>query len=222
MYDVGAMNGCSASRFLKDDWRVYSFEPNPEQRHIAETRLKQHKLDGSWTIYPYALGNKADTKEFYLSDESKGISSLVPFHKSHKMKYRVNVKRLDTVMNENNMPNPVFLKIDTEGWDYYVLQGYPFNKKPLPRFIVCEFEDAKTKELGYTWKDSANYLQKQGYHVIVSEWYPIVRYGIKHNWRCFKKMPCEMDDQNAWGNFIAFNHLEDMNKFIEFHKITLK
>ena len=57
--------------------------------------------------------------------------------------------------------------------------------------------------LGYDFHDLATYLQDQGYELIVSEWFPMVEYGMKHKWRQFENYPCELKDQKAWGNIIA-------------------
>jgi hypothetical protein len=69
--------------------------------------------------------------------------------------------------------------------------------------ILCEFDDSKTVPLGYTFHDLANYLIKQGYKLLVSEWYPIKKYGGPHDWRCFSPYPCELEDPKAWGNIMA-------------------
>jgi hypothetical protein len=73
-----------------------------------------------------------------------------------------------------------------------------------PDIIECEFEDAKTKLLGHSWKDICEYLTGKGYFVYVSEWHPIARYGTRHDFLGIKKYPCELEDENAWGNLLAF------------------
>ena len=59
----------------------------------------------------------------------------------------------------------------------------------------------------------ADYLHNLGYKIIVSEWYPIVRYGTTHKWRGLKEYPCKLDDKNAWGNFICFQSEELLEEF---------
>ena len=121
-------------------------------------------------------------------------------------------------MKSKNIKHVNFLKIDTEGHDYFVLQSYPWNLDK-PDVIECEFEDLKTVvKLNYNWKDMAEYLVKLGYKIIVSEWYPIVRYGTTHKWRGFKNYPCELDDKNAWGNFICFQDQALLEDFKEKNK----
>ena len=70
------------------------------------------------------------------------------------------------------------MKIDVEGFERNVLDGYDWAVRP--DLIVLEFEDSKTVPLGYSWKDLADGLIDRGYQVLVSEWFPIERYGGSH------------------------------------------
>jgi hypothetical protein len=106
-----------------------------------------------------------------------------------------------------------FIKVDTEGNDLNVLNGCTLEQLS-PKVVLCEFEDKKTKKIGYTYKDLGNYLLDHGYDVFMSEWYPIERYGIEHSWRCIKRYPCETEDTSSWGNFIAVND-EYTDSFID-------
>ena len=97
--------------------------------------------------------------KFYLSDVSVGISSLTSFHESHQeASFTVETIRLDNYMKSKDVNHINFLKIDTEGHDFFVLKGYPWDLDK-PDVIECEFEDLKTKDnLNYTWVDMAEYL----------------------------------------------------------------
>jgi hypothetical protein len=97
------------------------------------------------------------------------------------------------------------LKVDTEGFDLAVLEGFPWDRD-LPDVVICEFEDRKTKPLGYTTSDLADFLVERGYQVWMSEWHPVVRYGIQHEWHRLALYPCEPSTSEAWGNFVAFRH----------------
>lgn len=194
-----------------------AFEPNPQQRMRLDRILATHprlKL----RIEKSAVGEKeAVDQTYYLSPVSIGISSLTPFHESHapSTSFTVDVVRLDKYMHKHNITKVNFLKIDTEGHDYFVLRSFPWDVC-LPDVVECEFENKKTKKLlGYEWRDMATYLVERGYTVIVSEWFPIVRYGISHRWRCVKKFPCDLtDDDTAWGNLIAFQNTDLAQAFI--------
>ena len=214
MFDVGAFDGHTCIPFVLKNWKVFAFEPNPERYRFIEHFMKKHP-EKDFTLIKKAVNEENDNQlTFYLSNVSKGISSLTNFHKSHyEASFKVETIRLDTFMNDNNVNKIDFLKIDTEGHDYFVLQSYDWDKQ-CPDIIECEFEDLKSvKKLNYNWKDMAEFLYQKKYHVIVSEWFPIERYGITHKFRKFHNYPCELEDVNAWGNFICFKKTKDFNIF---------
>ena len=108
---------------------------------------------------------------------------------------------------EHGVETVDFLKIDVEGFERHVLDGYDWLIKP--EVIVLEFEDSKTVPLGYTWRDLADTLVARDYQVLVSEWFPGQRYGGSHRWRRFARYPTELEDPSAWGNLIAARSLSD-------------
>jgi len=201
MIDVGAHFGGSAEWFANQGWKIFAFEPDSENRQILESRFQDFD---QVQIDQRAVSDRTENGvPFYVSEESTGISGLSPFSAGHKEVGAVAVTSLSDVCQEQGIDHVDFLKIDTEGYDLMVLKGFPWNKMK-PRVIECEFEDRKTVSLGYTFHDLARFLVDKGYTVLVSEWYPIVRYGIQHDWRCIMPYPCELHDANAWGNLIAF------------------
>ncbi len=202
MIDVGAHFGGSLSPFAHNGWRVFAFEPDSKNREILKKAF-----DGfsNVVIDSRAVSNLIQEKAIlFRSKESTGISGLSSFHPSHEPEEEVNVTTLEYFFDEKGILDQVidFLKIDTEGFDLLILQGIPWSKIS-PRLILCEFEDLKTVPLGYTFHDLANYLVKQGYKIIVSEWHPIKNYGGPHDWRRFAQYPCELEDPRAWGNILA-------------------
>jgi len=211
MIDVGAHHGGSLAPFAKSGWRVFAFEPDLENREELTRKFGSYPLV---QIDPRAVSNQPASKvTFYVSDQSSGISSLKPFHKSHHEALKVDVITLAGFLAEQQLLEEKidFLKIDTEGYDYFVLQGFPWDQVS-PGLILCEFENAKTEPLGYSTTDLAEYLRAKAYNLIISEWYPILVYGSPHRWRRFALYPCELLDPEAWGNIIAARDPEIFNK----------
>lgn len=216
MIDVGAHYGSALGKFADNGWKVFAFEPDKNNRKILTDNYATYP---NVTIDPRGCSDKEEENvPFFTSDESTGISGLSSFVDSHLETDKVDIITLSKYIEENKIQNVDFLKIDTEGFDYFVLKGFPFEKIK-PKMIVCEFEDKKTIPLGYTYQDLGKFLKKLGYEVVISEWYPIQRYGISHNWNCFKVFPESLDDKNAWGNFVACEQslFKELNK--EFKKL---
>jgi FkbM family methyltransferase len=199
MVDVGAHVGHSLLPFTERGWRVHAFEPDPANRALLALNVAD--FDGV-TIDPRAVSDAPGRLMLYGSSESTGISSLTPFTPSHEPIDDVEVTTLADYMEATGLSSVAFLKIDVEGWERNVLNGYPWDRG-APDAVLLEFEDRKTEQLGYFWTDLADLLVTKGYAVLVSEWYPIVAYGTQHRWRAFRRYPSDLSDPNAWGNLIA-------------------
>lgn len=208
MIDVGAHHGSALKPFAERGWSIYAFEPDEENRTVLEERFGSAE---NVSIDRRAVADQASTAAtFYSSEVSTGIRGLRAFHESHFEAASVAVTTLSDVTAAENIQRVDFLKIDVEGYDLAVLKGFPWERLQ-PLVVICEFEDAKTKPLGHDWQNIADYLIEQGYSVFVSEWYPIVRYGIRHDWRSLREYPCELADPAAWGNLLAFRQPPALN-----------
>lgn len=197
MVDVGAHYGSSLEPFANDGWTVYAFEPDPRNRNVLE-QLTRH-LPGV-VVDERAIGTVDEAvMTLFGSEESSGISSLRPFHPTHQPVGSVTTVRLDTFLAL--VPEVTFLKVDAEGQDLEVLETFPWSRLH-PSVVVAEFEDGRPFA-GYTHGDLGRYLADRGYEVLVSEWFPIVRYGVRHRWRDLHRYPSELCDPRGWGNVIA-------------------
>lgn len=202
MIDVGAHFGTSASFFEALGWTVCCFEPDPSNRAKLEARFGEHERV---SIDVRAVAHKGgETLAFYTSEESTGISGLTQFRDSHQFAHEVTTTTVAEILTENSLDHIDFLKIDVEGFDFNVLKGVPWDTVK-PAMIECEYEDAKTVPLGHNWKDIADFLIGHGYAVYISEWHPIIRYGIRHDWRRVVAYPDGPEVESAsWGNILAF------------------
>lgn len=211
MVDVGAHHGASLEPFALLGWSVLAFEPDPMNRSELERlcgRFPELRLD------PRALSNReAGELPWYTSELSTGISSLAAFHESHQQSSSVEVTTLARALEDHGVEDIDFLKVDAEGTDLFVLQGLPWERIK-PSVVLCEFEDGKTEDLGYNFRDLAGHLVEQGYHVLVSEWYPITAYGARHSWRRLTPYPCELEDTRAWGNLIAVRSQQQLDRLL--------
>ncbi len=215
MVDVGAHHGAAFKPFLDDGWTVHAFEPDPANRSYIQERFGGEE---SLVLNSFAVGDQSGQKlSFYASEQSTGISSLIPFHEGHKEVAVVETIRLDEYLEDKGLTDVDFLKIDTEGFDLNVLKGFRWSRRG-PLVVECEFEDAKTTKIGYNLHDLAQFLIEQGYTVFVSEWHPIVRYGIRHQWRRLSNYPASDISETAWGNFLAFKQpisIAELNRLFE-------
>jgi FkbM family methyltransferase len=215
MIDVGAHYGSELMPFLNMGWQIFAFEPDDKNRQKLLDSVMTHKNAALINIDSHALSNESKQGlPYYRSKVSTGISGLSAFHQSHQEVQQVDTVTLTEFFKDKVLASVGFLKIDTEGHDLMVLQGFPWERFK-PEVIECEFEDSKTVPLGYTFHDIASYLVEKEYIVLVSEWHPIIRYGIKHDWRTLMRYPCNLSNNNGWGNLIAFKEEETANLFVD-------
>jgi FkbM family methyltransferase len=199
MLDVGAHYGHSLAPFASDGWTVHAFEPDPRNRAELEKAFGDVE---NVTIVPKGVADRPGTLPLFTSPESSGISSFAPFTTGHSAAASVETVTLRDYLAQTGIEHVDFLKIDVEGFELPVLHGYDWAIKP--DVIVLEFEDFKTLPLGYSWQELAEELVGHGYQVLVSEWFPVERYGgAGHAWRRFARYPTELLDSRAWGNLIA-------------------
>lgn len=201
MLDIGAHVGSSTAYFLALGWTVHCFEPDAANRAVLEARFSgcpQVSID------PRALSETPQSGvSFFTSIESTGISGLHAFADSHEATSSVEVTTLAIVAEEMGVDRVDFLKIDVEGFDLAVLRGAPWDRWH-PDVVECEFEDAKTLKLGHSWRDIAAFLETRGYAVYVSEWHPVLQYGLRHDWRALARFPEARVSDDSWGNLLAF------------------
>lgn len=202
MVDVGAHYGTSLFRFAKSGFRVFAFEPDPLNRKEL-LRTVAALPPASVVVDPRAVSDREDENvAFFTSDVSTGISGLTSFHPSHQETARVDTVRLDKYCAEHGISQIDYLKVDTEGFDLFVLKSLDWDKH-APALVLCEFEDRKTKPLGYTFLELTEFLTERGYQVLISEWHPIVEYGRRHRFKGLTAEPRAVRDPAAWGNVIA-------------------
>lgn len=205
MFDVGAHHGTSLLPFAHSGWRIFAFEPDRSNRPKLMEVIQKEGLSDLVCVDERAVSDRSGMSiPFYSSNVSSGISGLSRFHSSHRSEYLVETTTLSDFVDQHSIDDVAFLKIDVEGFDLHVLRGFPWHNL-RPKIVECEFEDRKTLPLGYSFHDIAGKLLDLGYRVYVSEWHPIQRYGIRHDWARLKEYPCELASDDAWGNLVAIS-----------------
>lgn len=134
-FDVGANNGNQFLNLSANDpnVEVFAFEPTPELQIIIESKVKNLP---NYKLIKAAVSDYNGVSEFNVAGQSDwGSSSLLKFSKKSETdwpgrsdfkvteKINVNVIRLDSFIEENNITSIDYLHIDTQGSDLNVLKG---------------------------------------------------------------------------------------------------
>ena len=218
MFDVGAHLGEVSYNYLKAGFEVYAFEPDLNKSKV-ELLNKLKRFKNFHLAHLAASDTSGRELDFYTSDVSTGISSALKFHSSHVLSGKVKTIALKDFIKEKEIKGIDFIKIDTEGYDYFVIKGLGLDVLK-PNLIICEYENSKSKGLGYKLEDMVAYIEKYNYKIIISEWYPIQEYGKKHKWKQFL-FPPDLPDEKSWGNVFAVQpeYLDEFLKFMIDFKI---
>lgn len=127
IFDVGANIGDYSEKILSINPLsiIYCFEP--VNSTFSKLKLKLEKYPNV-KLNNFALGEIETNKEIFIYCEEAGSNSLY-YHESHASlsgnlrKEKISIKKLDTIVQENNISKIDFVKIDVEGNELNVLKG---------------------------------------------------------------------------------------------------
>jgi FkbM family methyltransferase len=145
--DVGAHCGLWSRRLTQFFKKVYAFEPLTLHR---EAFVKN--VQGNYELLPYACGNVAKTVRIKTVADSSGCANI-----DEKGDTQAQVVRIDDVLNIECD----FLKVDTEGYEEFVLRGAKRLLKSKPCVIV-EQKPKKAQKYGLRETGAVRFLIKKG------------------------------------------------------------
>jgi FkbM family methyltransferase len=165
--DVGANVGLWSARVLQhggDRVNVLAFEPSTS----ALAQLRQRFSHGEpIEIISKAVGEEIHTTEFFEEPGAGEMSSLVAgFSRSASVR-QVEVTTIDEELARRSWDSVDFLKVDAEGYDYYVLKG---AEKAIAehKIGVVQFEyNAPWATAGSTLIAAINLFKQHNYQVFL-------------------------------------------------------
>lgn len=138
-FDVGAERGYESILFAKAGMTVYAFEPALESFVAMCENIDSENVSGIAHAFPLFVG----------LDDGLGISKTMSLAR----------------FIEINAVAPDFLKIDTDGDDIRVLNGYPFDKH-RPMILSVEYDNTGAVD---------RKLLSEGYNLIYAIYKPQTR-----------------------------------------------
>jgi FkbM family methyltransferase len=172
--DVGSAGGIIADlnpiAFAVD---AIGFEPNPD--HFADLS----DVDSHWRslrYLPHAIGGQSGTRTLYRPRFGNSSTMLAPntaigdaFDKPQffdvKETTQVDVIRLDDALDQFDIRNPDYLKLDVEGAEFEILEGAAQTLSTLStiRVEVCFIEVRHGQRLGM---EVGHYLERLGFRLM--------------------------------------------------------
>ena len=135
--DVGAAYGSVARVFLQGGWSADIFEPDPACREIL-SRLSSG-FPGRCRFFPFAAGDENQDAVVFHQNATAGLSGFAksPFGADREV-LQVRCVRLGEFLVSAGVTRVDFLKIDTEGSDFNVLETHDFARLP-PALVFVEY-----------------------------------------------------------------------------------
>ena len=183
LIDVGAHHGESIKFFNKNFSidKIYAFEPSIDNFKILKEKVKDIK---NIKFFNIAVGNKKGLINFtnHYDSESSTIIKInqksnyfkkknlyLDFFNKNKNRLKnaqVKIDSLENLINIDEFKVIDLIKIDTEGYDFYVIKGLG-NLITKVRFIYFEhhFHDMLLKE--YKFNDVDNFLKSKNFKKVL-------------------------------------------------------
>lgn len=167
--DIGAHVGLYTlySKFL-DNCSFYAFEPysvayNHLNNNIELNEIKNVKL------FNIGLSDKKEEKLLKVPNISKGLATLSnnPLRmKGNKIDdIKVNVDTLDNLFYNKSICVD-FIKIDTEGWEYFIIKGGLKTIETYKPLLQLEFNTINMKQCNLKWSQLVSLLKEINYVLI--------------------------------------------------------
>jgi FkbM family methyltransferase len=171
--DVGANSGQYAVELFDLGYcgRISSFEPLPEVFIELE---KKCRLRSNWRAYNYALGSENKTSLIYesLNSVSSSLSNMLETHLANAPESRViatkeiRIKKSADAIAEccNILDDRIYLKIDTQGYEEYVLEGID-NYFDNICAVQLEISLTQLYEDGMNITEAIKYFERLGFEL---------------------------------------------------------
>ncbi len=171
--DIGANLGISSMGFRQMGFKnkIYIFEPNPIifKNYLLNIKKSYKNI----YLKNLALGEKNKIKDFYIPYyKKKSIHYFGSFDKSYvdnslkmtfpnlisKIKIKKKKIKINKFDNLNLKIKPHFIKIDVEGYDYFVLKGLSRTIKKYKPIFLIEYNKENFMQIANFLKNYEKYI----------------------------------------------------------------
>jgi FkbM family methyltransferase len=172
VYDIGANMGIHSvfmSLKVGEHGQVISFEPENRMYEALRKNIRVNKLNNI-TPLKIALGDRNETKILYGKQQvGTGAFSLIEGEES-EVSQEVGVFSGDYIVKRDGLPLPKAVKIDVEGFEFFVLRGLKETlSSEVCRFVFCEIHP-KLLGSGVDTTQITEFLQSVGFiHIRLRE-----------------------------------------------------
>jgi FkbM family methyltransferase len=166
--DIGANIGLISIAVLNKlpKTKIFAFEPGPHQYQLLKKTIEHNNLH-TISLSPLALSNEKGITTFCIhsSNDASGDGFIDTERAGKTKKIKVETDTLDNWWHEMKKPAVDFIKMDTEGSEYYILKGAELLLKALKPKILIEINLKNIKNYPFTSEDLFQLIESIGYNV---------------------------------------------------------
>jgi FkbM family methyltransferase len=169
--DVGANHGSFsliATKLVGANGLIVAIEPQPQLAYLLEKSLAANaKCD--YQVYGIACGDRNGYADFYIPTETSGTAGLFPTFSATAAHTKISVplRRFDDLVDWQNFPGQVFLKLDVEGSELLFLRGAGAMIRERKPHIMFEINPTSMNAADVTSDAIVHYLQELGYEQFI-------------------------------------------------------
>jgi len=160
--DIGANVGLYSlyAKYLPNA-HFYSFEPYDINYNLLNENILLNNINNI-TTYQLALGDKECKSILNTCISHNGLHTMgnTPLRFNDIKPIEINVNTLDNLFFNNNIQVD-YIKIDTEGYEYYILKGGEQTIKTNKPIIQLEYNIINMKQCDITPKQLMNYINNE-------------------------------------------------------------
>lgn len=166
--DVGSNNACNAVHYAERFDRVECWEPTPLAQQLWHCTVRDCGVTNA-VLHTEALAERAGTTEIILHRHNSGHNHLSHYDKNPRAKperlgrdtHPITQRTLDSYHFEH----VDFIKIDTEGYELYVIQGAIRTIKKCRPLIQMEILADQCRKFNYRAENLIEYMRDLNYRV---------------------------------------------------------
>jgi len=160
--DIGANVGLYSlyAKYLPNA-HFYSFEPFDNNYNLLNENILLNNITNI-TTYKVALGDKQSKSILNTCLSQNGLHTMGnnPLRFNDIKKVEIDVNTLDNIFFNNNIKVD-YIKIDTEGYEYFILKGGEQTIKTYKPIIQLEYNATNMKQCNITPKQLMNYINNE-------------------------------------------------------------
>jgi FkbM family methyltransferase len=161
-----------AASLVGPSGRVYGFEPERENFSLLKENTQYFHYPYNIFLYNLALGEVNRKAPFFVNKDNDGGHALFDVRKfavnvktiAEPESYTVDVKRLDDVLEDEDLSRLRLCLFDVEGAEHSVLKGAinTITDNEVP-YIICEINNPALEQCNTSQKGLRDYMAMYGY-----------------------------------------------------------